>query len=245
MKERESYQKPPDFVQQLVSIGMSKKSIEDMTFHPGDHEFFVKMNDTFQDALRKDMTKLVAEALLSANTVICEQVSKLLADQSKEVGEAYVNMMRAIEGVADDLKEVKEEQKRQGSDIADIKSDMAAMKLRQEQLEGKQGTDADRIARIEEWIKNRKDLEKRIEMIELHTGHIQDWENLPEALEVRFKKLEDYKKPFELLRKRTNPIRIFWWVVGSIAIGGSIVGYIVVQIIRHLHETGALIGLIS
>jgi hypothetical protein len=239
MAERKEIKvKDPDFVNQLLDIGMSERSIQDMTFTPGDHQFLVKLMTTRDDALLADVKKSLEVSLKENDNQICKDVSEIVIAQNRKISDGFIEVMKAVEGIASDLKDVK-------SDISIMKSDISNIKDRQERLEDKQETDADRIERIEAWIKNRKDLEERIKAIELNTGHIQDWTNLPEVLEARFKRIEGYKPAFELIKKRTSPMRMFWWTLGAILIGGALLAFTIIQIVKHLHETGKLIGFIS
>ena len=96
----------PDWAAQLRAIGMSDKSIKDMTFHPGDHDFFIAMNDTFQQALTADMKILIEDAMKAANTGVCKEVTEIVTEHTTQVGETYINMMRAIEGLDRTIKKI-------------------------------------------------------------------------------------------------------------------------------------------
>jgi predicted unusual protein kinase regulating ubiquinone biosynthesis (AarF/ABC1/UbiB family) len=96
----------PDWTTQLRAIGMSDKSIKDMTFRPGDHDFFIAMNDTFQQAITAEMKILIEDALKAANTGVCKEVTNIVTEHTTQVGETYVNMMRAIEGLDRTVKKI-------------------------------------------------------------------------------------------------------------------------------------------
>lgn len=136
----------PDWNTQLKNIGMSEKSIKDMTFRPGDHEFFVKMNDTFQEAITKEMKLLVHDVLVKSNKAVCSNVSKMLVSHTKEVGDTYAEMMKAMERIALNIQDISD-------DIREIKGDISSIKDRLTIIEGKVASDQVRIEQLEKVAK--------------------------------------------------------------------------------------------
>ena len=139
----------PDWAAQLRAIGMSDKSIKDMTFHPGDHDFFIAMNDTFQQALTAEMKLMIEDALKAANTGVCKEVTEIVTEHTTQVGETYVNMMRAIEGLDRTIKKidvnVNKLNERQTKTEERITKEEVEIKIIKERLDRKK----ERIDRIE------------------------------------------------------------------------------------------------
>jgi hypothetical protein len=137
----------PDWNAQLRGMGMSDKSIKDMTFRPGDHDFFIAMNDVFQDALTKEMKILVHDVLVKSNKSVCTNVSKMLVSHTKEVGDTYAEMMKAMERIANDINDI-------STDIRLIKDDISSIKDRLTIIEGKVASDQIRIENLENMARN-------------------------------------------------------------------------------------------
>lgn len=95
----------PTWNAQLINIGMSQKSINDMTFKPGDHEFFIKMNDTFKDALTTD----IVDILERNNETINKDIAEIIITQNERWSGVITEVMRGIENVGKSIREVKTE----------------------------------------------------------------------------------------------------------------------------------------
>ena len=101
----------PTWNAQLVNIGMSQQSINDMTFKPGDHDFFIKMNDTFKESLTAD----IVDILEKNNEVINKDLAEIIVTQNERWSGVITEVMRGIEDV--------------GKSIREVKTDMAVMKV--------------------------------------------------------------------------------------------------------------------
>jgi hypothetical protein len=93
----------PTWNDQLINMGMSQKSIDDMTFHPGDHDFFLAMNETFKDALTAD----IVEILENNNETINKDIAEIIITQNERFSTVISEIMKAIERVSVSIKEVK------------------------------------------------------------------------------------------------------------------------------------------
>ena len=95
----------PTWKDQLHAYGMSDKSIENMTFKQGDHDFFVKMNNTFQDALKED----IKEFLEQQSESIRKDVAEIVITQNERWGGVITEVMKGIDSVAKSVAEMKKE----------------------------------------------------------------------------------------------------------------------------------------
>jgi hypothetical protein len=95
----------PTWKEQLHAYGMSDKSIENMTFKQGDHDFFVKMNNTFQDALKDDIKEFLEEQSES----IRKDVAEIVITQNERWGAVITEVMRGIDSVSKSVAEMKKE----------------------------------------------------------------------------------------------------------------------------------------
>jgi hypothetical protein len=106
----------PTWHDQLVDIGMSEKSISDMTFKPGDHEFFLKMNDTFKDALTSD----IVDILEKNNETINKDIAEIIITQNERWSTVISGIMKGIEQV--------------GISVIEVKTDVANMKVENDRV---------------------------------------------------------------------------------------------------------------
>jgi hypothetical protein len=106
----------PTWHDQLVDIGMSEKSISDMTFKPGDHEFFLKMNDTFKEALTSD----IVDILEKNNETINKDIAEIIITQNERWSTVISGIMKGIEQV--------------GISVIEVKTDVANMKVENDRV---------------------------------------------------------------------------------------------------------------
>lgn len=163
----------PDWATQLRAMGMSDKSIKDMTFHPGDHDFFIAMNETFQDALTGEMKIMIEDALKAANTAVCKEVTKIVTDHTNQVGETYIVMMKAIEGLDKTTKRIEQTvmslNERQSKTEERITKEEVEIKIIKERLDRKK----ERLDRIEKMMLQRDaELLEKIGDLEHDTAEI-------------------------------------------------------------------------
>jgi len=123
----------PTWHDQLVNIGMSEKSISDMTFKPGDHEFFLKMNDTFKSALTYDIVEILEEN----NKTINKDIAEIIITQNDRFSTVITEIMKAIESVSVSIKEVK--------------TDMAIMKVDNDLVHGELRDGLRKLAFTNKW----------------------------------------------------------------------------------------------
>ena len=123
----------PTWNAQLVNIGMSQQSINDMTFKPGDHDFFIKMNDTFKDALTRD----IVDILEKNNEVINKDLAEIIVTQNERWSGVITEVMRGIEDV--------------GKSIREVKTDMAVMKVDNDLVHGELRDGLRKLAFTNKW----------------------------------------------------------------------------------------------
>lgn len=98
----------PTWKDQLHAYGMSDKSIENMTFKQGDHDFFIKMNDTFQDSLKTDIVDLLTEN----NDIVRKEIAEIIITQNERWGSVITEVMKGIDKVSNSVDKMKEEMTR-------------------------------------------------------------------------------------------------------------------------------------
>jgi uncharacterized membrane protein YheB (UPF0754 family) len=124
MAAKKQNKKEPTWHDQLVNIGMSERSIADMTFKPGDHEFFVKMNDTFKDALKTEMKELVGELLVESNNAVCKDIAEIVVAQNNKMSMVITEIMNGMEKVIDDFSYLKKEIIKMKSDNENVHDEL-------------------------------------------------------------------------------------------------------------------------
>jgi len=144
----------PEFLDQLYVIGMSDKSIDDMTFSIGDHQFLVRLLTSRDETLKAD-------------------VKKIFEDESKSLAAALANVIsdqnKRMFGILDKqtllIKEIKERQLVMEGHMSTLKKDVSELKTWKANID-----EAGKLMDIGKWMKVPAEVDGRLERLERYAS---------------------------------------------------------------------------
>ena len=144
----------PEFLDQLYVIGMSDKSIDDMTFSIGDHQFLVRLLTSRDETLKAD-------------------VKKIFEDESKSLAAALANVVsdqnKRMFGILDKqtllIKEIKERQLVMEGHMSTLKKDVSELKTWKANID-----EAGKLMDIGKWMKVPAEVDGRLERLERYAS---------------------------------------------------------------------------
>lgn len=105
---KKSRDNEPTFDKQIGDYAMKENNPDDPVFSGAYHKFMVNLLKTRDVAVKNELAKTVAEMLIENNATITATIQEMLSKQTATVGSAVGEVMVAIEGMAKDIKEIKQ-----------------------------------------------------------------------------------------------------------------------------------------
>jgi hypothetical protein len=151
--------KDPEFLDQLYAIGMSDRSITDMTFSIGDHQFLTRLMTSRDETLKADVKKIFEEESKS----LASALANVVADQNKRMFGILDEQTRMIKDLGIRMKSMEEH-------MSVMKEDVSLLKEWKSTMEEIHNEESKRLSDVEHWATVPMDVDRRINTLERYAS---------------------------------------------------------------------------